>query len=360
MQNKTLIFIPDISGFTQFINKTAIEHSQHIISELLEIILKSNKLELAVSEIEGDAILFYKHNTIPNPKTIIDQAKEMFINFHLHLNKIEKYNVCQCGACKTASNLSLKFITHFGKTEEVSVDRFNKLIGSDLILAHRLLKNKIESKEYLLFTESYLNSFPLKQNELDEWISLKSTEEIIDKFGKVKSKVIYLSQLLKEIPQIQLELNNKLSRNKPDIELIINAPIGLVHNKLIDHKSKYEFVDGLKSIETKDKINRINSTHKCKFDNFEINFVTKNNKVKDDKIEYTEEAKLKNGFSFITNYHLKNIEGKTKLSIYIYKPITKFKRNENIINSFVNYFRLMLIKRKSFKGIKKFKEYCEK
>ena len=50
MENQTLIFIPDISGFTEFVNNTAIEHSQHIISELMEIIIDSNKLNFSISE----------------------------------------------------------------------------------------------------------------------------------------------------------------------------------------------------------------------------------------------------------------------------------------------------------------------
>ncbi|MGK2864071.1 MAG: hypothetical protein ACSLE0_19220 [Chitinophagaceae bacterium] len=39
MNNKGLIFIPDISGFTGFVNETDIEHSRHIIQELQETML---------------------------------------------------------------------------------------------------------------------------------------------------------------------------------------------------------------------------------------------------------------------------------------------------------------------------------
>ena len=37
MENKGLLFIPDISGFTRFVNKVDIEHGRLIIQELLEI-----------------------------------------------------------------------------------------------------------------------------------------------------------------------------------------------------------------------------------------------------------------------------------------------------------------------------------
>ena len=59
MADKGLLFIPDISGFTKFVNETEIEHSRIIIEELLENIINSNKMGLHVSEVEGDAVLFY-------------------------------------------------------------------------------------------------------------------------------------------------------------------------------------------------------------------------------------------------------------------------------------------------------------
>ena len=57
MGNKGLLFIPDISGFTRFVNETDIDHSRLIIQELLELIINANQIKLEISEIEGDAIL---------------------------------------------------------------------------------------------------------------------------------------------------------------------------------------------------------------------------------------------------------------------------------------------------------------
>ena len=57
MAEKALIYIPDISGFTKFVTQTEISHSNHIIAELIEIIINANDLNLQISEIEGDAVL---------------------------------------------------------------------------------------------------------------------------------------------------------------------------------------------------------------------------------------------------------------------------------------------------------------
>lgn len=62
------VFIPDISGFTNFVKQTEISHSKHIISELLEAIINSNILDLKVAEIEGDAFFFIERNSFPGLK----------------------------------------------------------------------------------------------------------------------------------------------------------------------------------------------------------------------------------------------------------------------------------------------------
>lgn len=65
-----LIFIPDISGFSKFVNETDVIHSQHIIEELLEILIDANEMNLQLSEIEGDAILFYKSESADSFKDL--------------------------------------------------------------------------------------------------------------------------------------------------------------------------------------------------------------------------------------------------------------------------------------------------
>ena len=54
--DEVLFFIADLSGFTKFVAETEIQHSQHIIKELLEILVDANTLGMKVSEFEGDAV----------------------------------------------------------------------------------------------------------------------------------------------------------------------------------------------------------------------------------------------------------------------------------------------------------------
>src|SRR6185312_14866122 len=110
MDNSGLLFIPDISGFTKFVNETEIDHSRYIIGELLENIINSNQMGLTVSEIEGDAVLFYRYGKVPSLEEIYRQVESMFCNFQKQLKNLETRRACQCSACTAAKNLSLKII----------------------------------------------------------------------------------------------------------------------------------------------------------------------------------------------------------------------------------------------------------
>src|SRR5690606_5042433 len=85
-----MIFIPDISGFTKFVHDFDIKQGKEIISELLSTILDTNILNLKVSEIEGDAILFYKYGTLPTLKELMNQYELMLIAFKKRLNELTK------------------------------------------------------------------------------------------------------------------------------------------------------------------------------------------------------------------------------------------------------------------------------
>lgn len=172
MKQSGLIFIPDISGFTQFVNSVELKHSQHIISELLEIIIDANQMGLDISEVEGDAILFYKLGESPNLEVAYKQVEEMFLSFHRHLELYESLRTCHCKACISAIHLSLKIITHYGEFTEFKIKDFLKLIGKDVIIAHQLLKNDIPQHEYWLITNDLSGGkVPEAFSKGIEWIS---------------------------------------------------------------------------------------------------------------------------------------------------------------------------------------------
>ena len=114
---KSLLFIPDISGFTQFVQTTEAEHSQHVIAELLEVLIEANTLDLKLAEVEGDALFFNRESYIPSQEQLLAQIETMFTAFYSHLKMLEKNRICPCNACATAPNVQLKIVAHSGELQ---------------------------------------------------------------------------------------------------------------------------------------------------------------------------------------------------------------------------------------------------
>lgn len=193
-----LLCIPDISGFTEFMSETDFDLSSKVIPALLNQIIYTNEIGLKVSEIEGDAVLFFKTGEIPSLKKLVEQCQKFYIEFYKELEVLRKKYKTTSGADKIPEILGLKIILHYGK--EVALTKVGnsiKLFGEDLIVAHRLLKNKIRMDEYLLLTEGLTNHY--KQKELDEqfdWATLKENFTEYDHVGKIKYYYINLKPLI--------------------------------------------------------------------------------------------------------------------------------------------------------------------
>jgi len=146
-----LIFIPDITGFTQFVSNIDINLGVSITKELLNEIIESNPLDLEISEIEGDAILFYKiGKPIPLAK-VFAAFENMYEAFEAKLHALKARYCIQ-------TRLSVKFIMHYGNMTMYHLKGFRKLYGQCIIESHRLLKNGSDDSSYILITEDYVKA----------------------------------------------------------------------------------------------------------------------------------------------------------------------------------------------------------
>lgn len=143
---KGLIFIPDISGFTQLVASTDLVTGKSIAYELLSTLIKHNTLNLEIAEIEGDAIFFFSWQTLPGTAEIMEQFNAMKSAFDQKKAELEiTYNI--------RLNLQLKAIAHYGAMTEYFPGGFRKLYGEVVVEAHRLLKNNVPERSYLLITD---------------------------------------------------------------------------------------------------------------------------------------------------------------------------------------------------------------
>jgi len=264
---QALIFIPDISGFTQFVSDTEISHSKHIIQELLEILIDTNLIGLEVSEIEGDAILFYRFGNAPSSELLLKQVKEMYTRFHLHLKKYESHRICNCGACRTANNLTIKFIAHYGDISMNSVKQYKKLFGKELIVAHRLLKNDIESNEYSLFTDHLKEATQTwKDIESQAWTDLQHASKEYD-CGHIQFSYLPLDPLMKQLPEIAPEEYGLQGEKSKMLvaSAVIDVPIDLVFDIVSDIPWRSKWIPGSLEVvaDVNTQLTQEGQTHRC-------------------------------------------------------------------------------------------------
>jgi hypothetical protein len=155
-----LLVLADISGYTAFVSQTEIDHSWEILHELLDSIVRSVAGRLDVSQVEGDAILFISGLT---DEEVVAAVCDCFVGFHRRLRDMQSVTTCPCNACARIEILKLKFVMHHGNFSRQRLGTVEQLHGTDVIVAHRLLKNKVPSKEYLLVTQAVIDRLPIER-----------------------------------------------------------------------------------------------------------------------------------------------------------------------------------------------------
>lgn len=316
MSQKALLFMPDISGFTEFVHHTSITHSRHIISELLELLLDTNPMQFELAEIEGDALFLYKLQDTVDVKALEKQIEAMYLAFHTHLKRYEYQRICQCGACTSAYNLKLKFVAHYGEIEFIKVKTSEKPYGSNVIQIHRLLKNEVPLSEYSLFTEQVL---PLSGEQ-------QATQQY--DFGAIDYTYKPLSQLKELIPKIELIPDDVPKHKLFDETEIIKISVNNLYEVISNFDYRLLWTKGVDKLEyEKNKVNRVGEKHKCLFNkNDDIVQTTIAKSVEKNQLVYGEST---NDIPFTKKFNsyfiLEEAEnGFTKLNIQAYADFQAF------------------------------------
>ena len=316
MENRGLLFIPNISGFTRFVNETEIEHSRLIIQELLEILIDANELGLEISEIEGDAILFYKFGPSPDLQSLYRQVEKMFCDFHRNLVAYEHRRYCQCTACVSAIQLSLKVITHYGEFTSYKVQQFKKLIGKDIIVAHQLLKNDIEQHEYWLVTNSLLqNQTPGGFREWMKWTkSAKHTET-----GDIPFEFTQLTPLKKHIeaaPYSALPLTDKVKMLS--LSKVYDTDIITLFHATGDFHYRSKWQEGVRAVtELNHYLPRVGMRCRYIFDNGEEIIYSSSYTYHPDKITFSETDEKRKTARFYTLEKISNESTRLTIDHYV-------------------------------------------
>jgi hypothetical protein len=317
---QSLFFIPDISGYTNFIQNTEIEHSQHVIAELLEVLIEANVENLQLAEIEGDALFFFKEDKIPSQERLLAQIERMFKAFYSHLKLLETNRICPCNACATAPNLNLKIIAHCGDLQFIEVQGNKKPFGKPVIEAHRLLKNSIPSENYALISEALSEKIWLSsdyKSKLYDFKKLSDTydnEEIRYNYSVIDAKNLELRKYGKP---------KKVNMERPPnmtFEFVLDTHREQAYEYISNYRYRNDWTEGVDEFQFKlHEVTRLDTVHTCVINGKHLDFVTVIKDAAPGQIvygEFTTSAPPDELYQFYLIESLPNNKSKVTIELY--------------------------------------------
>ena len=153
------LFIADITGYTVFLNESELEHAHHVLKTLLELLIAHTRPPLIIDRLAGDAVISYGlQDNFLSGQTFLELIEDSYMAFRKAIELMVLNNTCRCNACANIANLDLKFFVHHGVFALQRLDKHDELLGPDVIVIHRLLKNHVTEetgiKAYALYTDA--------------------------------------------------------------------------------------------------------------------------------------------------------------------------------------------------------------
>jgi hypothetical protein len=178
------LLLADISGYTGFLGGVADAHhaliveadepppAYAVLSQLLDTIISAIEPHFRVVKLEGDAVFAVGENTSLNGVDILDCMRGCYEAFRQELARAAEQWTCNCAACARVGDLDLKFVLHDGSFVTQSIGGREELLGHDVNLVHRLLKNHARELlgrvPYALITDAAAQSLGVPTTDMVE------------------------------------------------------------------------------------------------------------------------------------------------------------------------------------------------
>lgn len=249
------LVIADISGYTQFLTESELDHGNGVIADLLNSIVGASQVPLTVASIEGDAVFMYGELIEGiHGQTVLESVEFLYHSFASALDNMVTNTTCTCNACINISSLGLKIVMHCGEFMESTVGTMTTLTGPDVIAVHRLLKNHVEEKtgisDYLLVTQRCVDELDAS-DMVAAWTP--HTEEY-EHIGVIDGYVSSLRDVYTFL-QKQKEVKVEPSDAWDTVRVATTAPPAIVWDHIIDPRKRVQWIlaaDGMEVTETVD------------------------------------------------------------------------------------------------------------
>ena len=159
------LVIADISGYTSYLAGVELDHAQDILADLTDAVVRALRPTFRLAKLEGDAAFAYVITEVVDGSALQDTIERCYVAFRRRLRDIGQASQCDCNACTLIPRLDLKFVVHHGPIARQRMAGREELVGRDVIVVHRLLKNSVQETlglgAYALYTDACIRAMGL-------------------------------------------------------------------------------------------------------------------------------------------------------------------------------------------------------
>ncbi len=170
-QERACLLIADISGYTDYLQGVELDHAQDVIADLMTALVNPLRPMFLLNKLEGDAAFLYSPSENVDGSALLDMVEDSYFSFRRRVRSIERATTCKCGACSLIPRLDLKIIAHQGTVAHQEMLGLDELVGPDVVLIHRMLKNDVEeatgTRAYAMLTAAVVRATALEPELLD-------------------------------------------------------------------------------------------------------------------------------------------------------------------------------------------------
>lgn len=181
----TCFLIADISGYTGYLADVELEHAQDILADLIGAVVSALRPGFRLAKLEGDAAFMYLDGETVDGTMLLDSIERCYLGFRRRRRDVRQATSCDCDACVRIPDLDLKFVVHHGSAIHQKVAGRSELLGTDVVVVHRLLKNEVVERlgmgAYALLTQAVANAAGLDPALL----GMRAHVETYDRIGEV-------------------------------------------------------------------------------------------------------------------------------------------------------------------------------
>jgi class 3 adenylate cyclase len=194
------LLLADISGYTAFLNGVERAHGvdfsaglpagYEVLGALLDVVVEGVQPAFAIAKLEGDAVFAVApaDDLDGQGDAVLDRLRAVYGAFYgVREERKKSASDHICTGCPVVGSLNLKMVLHRGIAVRQTVASSPELLGPAVNVAHRLLKNSIESRfgyrAYVFLSNAAAAGLGLAD------IGAEHTEEYAD-VGWVEGRVI--------------------------------------------------------------------------------------------------------------------------------------------------------------------------